>query len=97
EDFNLNEVAEYSDGIGPSISQIITGIDENKKPVVSDLVSRAHSLHLEVHPYTFRVDSLPEGLRGKALLYILFKQVGIDGIFSDFPDVSGECIKEMKN
>lgn len=97
EDFNLNEVAEYADGIGPSISQIITGIDENKKPVVSDLVSRAHSLHLEVHPYTFRADSLPEGLRGKALLYILFKQVGIDGIFSDFPDVSGECIKEMKN
>lgn len=94
EECNLEEVAACAYGIGPSISQILTGIDKEGKPVTSDLVDRAHHLNLKVHPYTFRPDSLPGGITGEALLKILFEKVKIDGIFSDFPDVSGSFLRK---
>lgn len=93
EDFNVEETAAYAYGIGPSISQIITGFDAKGKPIISDLVERAHKVGLKVHPYTFRADALPKGVRGEDLLKLLFEEVKIDGIFSDFPDVTGRFLK----
>lgn len=92
EDCDLNEVSTYATGIGPWIKQIISEIDKDGKPVISDLVARAHKLKMQVHPYTFRADSLPAGITTNQLLEILFKQVGIDGIFSDCPDVTRDFI-----
>ncbi len=96
EDFNVDEVAEYAYGIGPSINQIITGCDENGQPKISDLVERAHRAGLKVHPYTFRADALPAGMPSETLLKLLFEKVQIDGIFSDFPDVSGRFLRMFK-
>ncbi|MBU1108170.1 MAG: glycerophosphodiester phosphodiesterase [Candidatus Riflebacteria bacterium] len=93
EDCDIAEVASYATGIGPWIKQIITGLDKQGKPVISDLVERAHQHKLMVHPYTLRIDALPEGVTPDALLDVLFNQVKIDGIFSDFPDVSRDFIK----
>ncbi|MDN5278335.1 MAG: glycerophosphoryl diester phosphodiesterase [Clostridiales bacterium] len=94
EDTDLNEVAKYADGIGPSIKQIITEIKPDGKPVISDMVKLAHQKDLVVHPYTFRVDSLPFSLDSDKLLNVLFKKIKIDGIFSDFPDVTAKFLKK---
>lgn len=94
EDCDLKEVAGYAYGIGPSINQIISGVDSKGKMIFSNLVSRAKESGLKIHPYTFRVDSLPKGMSSDLLLKVLFAEVKIDGIFSDFPDVSGKFIAE---
>ncbi|MDD3147434.1 MAG: glycerophosphodiester phosphodiesterase [Candidatus Riflebacteria bacterium] len=93
EDFVVEKVASYAFGIGPSIRQIITGTDPEGQPIISDLVARAHKCGLQVHPYTFRADSLPPGMSADKILQILFEEVQIDGIFSDFPDISGQYLK----
>lgn len=97
DDCNLKEVAEYACGIGPWIGQIITDVDKNNQPVISDLVKRAHAVGLKVHPYTFRIDSGFYSINSTTLLKILFKKVKINGIFSDFPDVSGKFLKAHLN
>lgn len=94
-DCNLDEVSAYAYGIGPSIQQIITGADSKGNPLISDLVERAHKLGLKAHPYTFRPDSLPKGIDAETLLKILVEKVKIDGIFSDFPDVSGKILEKL--
>ena len=93
EDFDVEKVAGYAYGIGPSITQIISGIDASGRARLTDLVERAHRVGLKVHPYTFRADSLPAGITSEMLLKVLFEQAGIDGIFSDFPDITGRYLR----
>jgi hypothetical protein len=53
-----------------------------------DLIVLDKPAGLVVHPYTFRVDQLPAFADSPdAALRILFDTAGIDGLFSDFPDV----------
>ena len=48
----------------------------------------AHAAGLAVHAYTFRVDRLPAFADSpEAALNLLVRGAGIDGLFSDFPDV----------
>ena len=84
----LDYVASYAQGIGPYIPQIYLGKTSSGAPRLSDLVALAHARGLQVHPYTFRRDELPEGITNfKELLDIFIRQVGVDGLFTDFPDV----------
>jgi glycerophosphoryl diester phosphodiesterase len=84
----LAEVATYADGIGPWLNQIYLGRDEAGEVLLSDLAARAHALGLLVHPYTFRRDELPAGISSFGeLLDIFFTQAGVDGVFTDFPDI----------
>ena len=59
-------------------------------PVVTDLQLRdAHAAGLPVHPYTFRLDQLPENAPdADSAQRALFELAGVDGLFSDFPDVT---------
>jgi glycerophosphoryl diester phosphodiesterase len=84
----IKELSSYVDGIGPYLKHLIIS-----KPGVnfiqSDLVNFAHKNGLKVHPYTHRVDSLPEYFTdNKKLFDFLYNKVGVDGIFSDFGDVA---------
>lgn len=86
----LSQVAAYADGIGPSLYLVV-------KPgsIVepTDLVRRAHELGLVVHPYTFRRDRLPRFADDyQHLMKIFFDDVGVDGVFTDFPDITKEFI-----
>ena len=78
----LAEVAKYAQGIGPWLPQIFD-LTAGK---ATDLVNNAHQVGLQVHPYTFRQDALPPGINAEQVLNILFKQVKVDGLFSDFTD-----------
>ena len=78
-DDGLVGVAEYADGIGPSI-QLIVG--DRSRAVA------ARGLGLEVHPYTVRASRLPDGF-SDAGVYMrhLFDDLGATGVFTDNPDL----------
>lgn len=88
-DAGLDAVAQYADGIGPWLMQLYTGVDDQGKAQLTDLASRAKQRGLLIHPYTFRADQLPVGITDFEELHrIFFEELGVDGVFSDFPDRS---------
>ena len=86
-DAGLAEVAGYAAGIGPWLGQLYRGRDDQGRVAVTDLAARAHAAGLLVHPYTFRRDALPDGIASfEALLTLFVARLGVDGLFTDFPD-----------
>ena len=60
----------------------------------TNLVQLAHDQGLVVHPYTFRRDQLPDYAEDYSeLLEIFLDNVGVDGVFTDFPDLTLEYIE----
>jgi glycerophosphoryl diester phosphodiesterase len=85
----LAEVASYAHGIGPWIPHIVQWTPDSGNPVLTDLVANAHAVGLDVHPYTFRTDDLPEHAPDAGAVHrALFDEAGIDGLFTDFSDVT---------
>lgn len=92
----LKEIASYAHGIGPWLHQIYRGKSENGSPEFTSLVSDAHQLGLLVHPYTFRRDELPPGIDSfDELLELFLGTAGIDGLFTDFPDLAVNYLKTL--
>jgi glycerophosphoryl diester phosphodiesterase len=88
----MREMIKLVDGIGPSISLIITGESPLDRRC-TNLVQRAHANGLQVHPYTMRIDDLPSTVSSpNDLMEVLFNQAKVDGLFSDFPDVTRQWI-----
>ncbi len=95
-DRGLAQIARYADGIGPWLEQIYLGVDESGRPQLGDLVRRAHRQGLVVHPYTFRRDELPEGVRDfDHLLELFVQEAGVDGLFTDFPDLARRYLERQ--
>jgi glycerophosphoryl diester phosphodiesterase len=89
----LAELARVVDGIGPPLGRVI-GADGRPTP----LVTAAHAAGLVVHPYTFRVDQLPPfATSADDALRRLFLDAGVDGLFSDFPDVCVRWLERQGN
>ncbi len=85
----LARVAAYAEGIGPWIPQIVRWPRAGAPPEYTTLVADAHAAGLAVHPYTFRVDQLPEHAPdADAVQRALFEIAGVDGLFTDFCDVT---------
>jgi glycerophosphoryl diester phosphodiesterase len=92
----LDDVASYAAGIGPWLPHIYLGKTPSGSARLSSLVSDAHARGLLVHPYTFRADELPAGVESFAeLLAILIQQAGIDGLFTDFPDLAVDYLQQV--
>ena len=84
----LNEVSQYADGIGPWMKQLVTGVDFSGNIQITNLAKNARRKNLLIHPYTFRADRLPDYVSTfDELLDVFFNEVGVDGIFTDFPDL----------
>ena len=78
-DDGLLGVAEYADGIGPSVQLIA---DDSSRVVA------ARGLGLEIHPYTVRASRLPDGFSDAgAYMRHLFDDLGATGVFTDNPDL----------
>jgi glycerophosphoryl diester phosphodiesterase len=95
----LKELSEYVDGLGPEKSQVIPRKADGALGAPTTLVADAHAAGLKVIPYTFRAENsfLPAELRvgtdptayGKSIdEQITFLRTGIDGLFTDNPDVA---------
>jgi len=89
----LDEIKSYADGIGPWKVYIVPtegGGGGNIHPP-TDLIARAHARGLKVHTWTFRNDSMPSDasyMGNPVFEYLKFYELGIDGVFSDFPDTA---------
>lgn len=89
----LAKLAETVDGVGPAIDTIVKWNKEGKA-VVSDFTKNAHAHKLVLHPYTIRIDALPKNCpSSEALHAALFRDAGVDGMFTDFGDVTVQWIK----
>lgn len=90
----LAKVATYADGIGPWLHHIYQGKSDSGAVNLSSLVADAHALKLQVHPYTFRRDELPGGITSfTELLTIFLEDAGVDGLFTDFPDLAVDYLQ----
>ena len=87
----LKDLSLYAYGIGPSLNMIIPNNSKDSILGLSSLVEDAHSVGMKVHPYTFRQESplaLTYATNYENLLDIYFNHVGVDGVFTDFPDLT---------
>ncbi len=92
----LAAIADYAAGIGPDMSLIVDPDSQPYQLKISNLVRNAHALGLQVHPYTFRRDA--SELPGYAadydhLLDIFVQDIGVDGLFTDFPDLTVDHLR----
>ena len=90
---SLNELSEYADGVG-AIKWVLVNLQGRP----GDFVVRARKLDLFVHAWTFREDKYPEELfRSSEDELKFFLKMGIDGFFTDFPDVGVRIRDEFSN
>jgi len=92
----LKKIAEYADGIGPEKRLIVPIGADGSIGTPTDLVQRAHAAGLLVHIWTIRVDKefLPAGYHGRGEAeYEQFRDLGVDGLFTDFPDVAARVLR----
>ena len=94
----LRDLARYVDSIGPSLDQVVTLEEDGTLGEETRLVDDAHAAGLTVVPYTLRPENrfLPVDYRlgedpadfGRVLdLAEVYFEAGIDGIFTDAPDL----------
>ena len=99
-DEGLREIATYADGIGPWKRYIMSSVEANlpgpgeptrKLLPANNLIERAQRAGLVVHTWTFRNEQrrLVSDYAGNPVNeYLQFYRLGIDGVFSDFPDTA---------
>jgi glycerophosphoryl diester phosphodiesterase len=98
----LEKVAEYANAIGPNKNLVIPRREDGLLGAPTSLVAHAHAAGLGVHPWTFRADNhfLPRNLRSSTdptqLGHLLseinsFLDAGIDGFFTDHPDLGARA------
>jgi glycerophosphoryl diester phosphodiesterase len=95
----LAEIAAYADGIGPDKRMIVPRGPDGRLAPPTSLVADAHAAGLRVHPWTFRADAAflaPEyGGDGEQEIRQFF-QLGVDGLFSDFPDLAVRARESLR-
>jgi len=87
-------IAAYADGIGPW-KRFLIGDRGGHVTLPSRFVELAHAAGLLVHPWTFRNEQihLLADYAGDPLAeYRAFIELGVDGIFSDFPDTARRAV-----
>ena len=96
DDARLAAIAGYADGIGPEKRLLVpVAADGSLKPP-TDLVERAHRAGLLVHVWTVRTEAqfLPKGYGGDVRAeFLQLRQLGVDGVFTDFPDLAATAYK----
>lgn len=92
----VKEISAYADGMGPEKSMLVADESTKGNVKISEFLSFAHAQGLQVHPYTFRLDAgqIPDFAASfEDLLGIYLFDVGVDGVFTDFPDRAVEFIR----
>ncbi len=92
----LKEISEIASGIGPYKRYIIPANEKGDSLPPTTLIKDAHALGLKVPPYTFRKEEkyLLKEYKGNFQQELLqFFELGVDGVFSDFPDEAAQAKK----
>ncbi len=96
-DAGLREIAAYADGIGPWKALVVPLDEAGNLNAPTDLIDRAHAAGLAVHAYTFRSEEnylAPQYDGDPGAEYRQFHDLGVDGVFTDFPDVAIRAFRE---
>lgn len=87
---SLEDVAKYANAIGPWKRQIMREVGAPQL-LQTTAIEQAHAAGLRVHTYTFRSEPAtlaPEYRNDPQLEFRQFYALGIDGVFTDFPDAA---------
>lgn len=87
----LAKIAEYAEAIGPDKRLIVPVNQEEQLQPTTSLINQAHAVGLLVHTWTFRNENqylAPDYDGNPATEYEQFFRLGVDGVFSDFPDTA---------
>ena len=93
----LRAIRTYADGIGPNTRLVVPALPDGSLLPPNDLVERAHALGLLVHVWTLRSEPvfLSRSYNGDiGAEFRQFRDLGVDGIFTDFPDAGVRALKE---
>ncbi len=94
-------IAGYADAIGPHYSMLVKGTTNAADARPNHIVAEAHEEHLDVHPFTFRKekDEMPVYADGsfETFMDIFYNKIGVDGLFTDFPDIAAAFLKKKEN
>ena len=90
----LKQVAEYANGVGPSLMSLFEKEAQNGRWKPTGFVDHAHRAGLVVHPWTLRADDIPGDVSDFQELHRMCQAAGIDAVFSDFPDQSVQWFRE---
>lgn len=96
-DSGLADIATYAKGIGPEKRLLLPVNADGTLGTPTDLVTRAHRAGLKVHVWTLRKEPqfLPASYKGDiAAEFRDFQKLGVDGVFSDFPDLAVAAYRE---
>ncbi len=96
----LGFISGYADGVGPwkpyLVRTVADGIDRNGDGVIdirdrrvdgsTGVIEAAHAAGLLIHTWTYRNDASGYGFTDPAEEMAYYMRLGVDGVFTDFPD-----------
>lgn len=94
----MKQIALYADAIGPWKPMLVDDKSTKENLIITDLAKNAHNAGLKIHPYTFRSDTgriPPYAENFDDLLNIFYYRVGVDGVFTDFPDKAVKFLQQQ--
>jgi glycerophosphoryl diester phosphodiesterase len=91
----LKEIRKYASAIGPYKKYLIVENTKSTSPVANDVLKNAKLLDFQIFPYTFRNESffVIKPLTDPVKEYEFYFKMGVDGVFSDFPDTAVKALK----
>ncbi|NOT28526.1 MAG: glycerophosphodiester phosphodiesterase [Acidobacteria bacterium] len=93
----LREIATYANGLGPNKLLVVPVDPQGRLGTPTSLVRDAHVAGLFVHVWTMRRESqfLPSSYDGDLRKeFRQFASLGVDGVFTDFPDMAVEAFQK---
>jgi|GEM_PF-69590 len=82
---SLADVASFADGIGVTINS-------SSLPVTAEFIKQAHAVGLKVHLWTFQTEEDSTA----AAEYATYLAMGMDGMFTNYPDLAVEARDEYQ-
>ncbi|MEH2141769.1 glycerophosphodiester phosphodiesterase [Nostoc sp.] len=95
----LREIAKYAQAVGIHKNLLVPRDSSGKLRSPTSLVTDAHAAGLLVHVWTFRNEDcfLPLDFQGNPQgEYELFFSLGVDGVFSDYPDTASAVNEKLR-
>ena len=95
----LKEIAKYAQAVGIHKNLLVPRDSSGKLQSPTSLVTDAHAAGLLVHAWTFRNEDwfLPLDFQGNPQgEYELFFSLGVDGVFSDYPDTASTVKENLR-
>jgi glycerophosphoryl diester phosphodiesterase len=85
----LDGIARYADLVGVWTNHLAVDGGKGRPPRITKLTEWAHERGMQIIPYTLRADALPSYANTfDDLLELFLVTIGVDGIFTDFPDLA---------